>query len=67
MIKIEVRQGGYPVWISLTDDNGNAFSIRHTELLRLEHELAEAKRKVLCALPRTDWHEVDPKLTGGGQ
>jgi len=64
MVTVEVSAGGYPVWIRLIDESGNALSIRHTDLLRLEHEIAEAKRQVLCVLPRPDRHEVDPKLAG---
>lgn len=64
MVRIEVSEGGYPCRVRLIDESGNAMSISHTELLRLEHAVAEAKRKVLCSLPRADWHEVDPKLAG---
>lgn len=65
MITIDVSSGGYPVFIRLLDESGNQLaSMRHTELLKLEHAVAEAKRKVLCALDQRDWHEVDPKLAG---
>jgi hypothetical protein len=64
MIKVEVARGGYPLWIRLIAENGNALSLDHRELLQLEHALAEAKKHILCELPRNMWHEVDPKLAG---
>lgn len=66
MITVEVSVGGHPCWIRLIAENGNALTLDHRELLRLENALAEAKRRILCELPRSCWHEVDPKLAGGG-
>lgn len=65
MIKVQVSSGGYPVHLKLVAENGNAMGLDHRELLQLEHALAEAKRHILCELPRSMWHEVDPKLAGG--
>lgn len=65
MIRVEVSRGGHPVWIRLVAENGNALSLDHRGLLQLENALAEAKRHILCELPRSHWHEVDPKLAGG--
>jgi hypothetical protein len=66
MIKVDV-DGPYPCRIRMVDDrDGEAISLPHTRLLELEHAIAEAKRQVLCKLPREQWHEVDPKLAGGG-
>lgn len=61
MFKVEVN-GPFPCWIGLRDENGDGMRIRHTELLALEHAVAEAKRQVLCKLDRNYWHEVDPSL-----
>jgi hypothetical protein len=54
--------GPYPCWITLKDERGTEVRISHTELLKLEHAVAEAKRQVLMKLPSKDWHEVDPAL-----
>jgi hypothetical protein len=63
-IEIEVA-GPYPCWITLKGPGDEVISLRHTDLLAIEHAIAEAKRQVLCKLPRRDWHEVDPSLAGG--
>lgn len=63
-MSITVEVGGpYPCWITITDGR-DGLRLRHTDLLALEHAVAEAKRQVLMKLPRKDWQEVDPKLAG---
>lgn len=56
--------GPHPCWIEITDGR-NGLRLSHTDLLQVEHAIAEAKRQVLCKLPRNRWHEVDPNLAGG--
>jgi hypothetical protein len=60
-IDVEVW-GPHPCWIKVRVDGQEVMSIPHTQLLQLEHAVAEAKRQVLCKLDRRDWHEVDAKL-----
>lgn len=62
-IKLEVGDP-YPCWISLYIDGEQVAKIQHTQLLQLEHAVAEAKRQVLCKLDRRDWHQVDSTLAG---
>lgn len=51
----------YPCWVEI-EIGGEKMKLRHTDLLSLEHAIAEAKRQVLCKLPRDAWHEVSPIL-----
>lgn len=64
-MSIEARvDDPYPCWVSLYIDGKQVAKIPHTQLLQLEHAVAEAKRQVLCKLDRRDWHQVDATLAG---
>lgn len=60
-MKINVSQGGYPVWVEIIIGEMRV-TIKHTEFLRLENAMTEARREILCSLDQRDWHTFDPKL-----
>jgi hypothetical protein len=57
--KINVWQGGYPVWCVISYGDKELAQLRHTELRDLEYAVRRAIVEATAALPENYKHEMD--------